>query len=295
MTLNTDPLLAPVPPIPEAEVIAAAKSLGVSGGGSGTAQLLALLYDDEVDVDLVLKRLNAEPTLAARVLKVANSPFYRCAGTVGTVERAVQLLGLSAIRGIAAAGCMDRMPMPALAKALDAEQFARHSLAVGVAAQALSKRASAGVDAEAFMAGLLHDIGIVLLARLRPQAVAAVAQLPMSDPQTGLCAELEFIGAEHTTCAALLAQTWGLPAWLVRALQVHHTPQGEERVTGTDALPALLALADQAACEAGIGLWPLCASPVPAACAESLGLSPEALSEVVAGLPDALRRLAAGA
>lgn len=291
--MNTEAPLAQASPIPVAELIAAAKTLGASGGGTGTAQLLALLYDDAVDVGQVLKRLNAEPTLAARVLKVANSPFYRCAGTVGTVERAVQLLGLSAIRGIAAAGCMDRMPMPALAKALDAEQFARHSLAVGVAAQALSRRVGAGVEAEAFMAGLLHDIGIVLLARLRPQAVAAVAKLPMPDAATGLRAERDFIGAEHTSCAALLAQTWGLPPWLVQALQAHHTPQTEVRVTGHEALPALLALADQAACEAGIGLWPLCASPVPAGCSASLGLSTEAFREVTDGLPDAVRELSA--
>jgi putative nucleotidyltransferase with HDIG domain len=292
LTTLTPPALAP--PITPAEITAAAKALGATGGGTGTAQLLSLLYDEQVEVDQVLKRLNAEPTLAARVLKVANSPFYRRAGTVGTVDRAVQVLGLAAIRGIAAAGCMDRLPMPALARALDAEQFARHSLAVATAAQALSKRAGAGVDGEAFMAGLLHDIGIVLLARLRPQEVALASQIAMPDAAAGLQAELDMIGADHTQCAAQLAKTWGLPGWLVDTLRGHHMPACSGHLSGIDALPALLALADRAAHDAGIGLWPLCAAGFDPAWAACLGLPPEACAEVAAELPALLQQLTAG-
>ena len=290
MTTLTPTALAP--PITSAEITAAAKALGATGGGTGTAELLSLLYDEQVEVEQVLKRLNAEPTLAARVLKVANSPFYRRAGTVGTVDRAVQVLGLAAIRGIAAAGCMDRLPMPALARALDAEQFARHSLAVATAAQALSKRAGAGVDGEAFMAGLLHDIGIVLLARLRPQAVAAAASIAMPDAAAGLQAEQHMIGAEHTACAAQLALTWGLSGWLVETLRAHHTPPvSAVPLTGTEARPALLALADRAAHDAGIGLWPLCAADHDPAWAASVGLPPEACTDVAAELPALVQQL----
>jgi HD-like signal output (HDOD) protein len=189
---------------------------------------------------------------------------------------------------------MDRLPMPTLARALDAEQFARHSLAVATAAQALSKRAGAGVDGEAFMAGLLHDIGIVLLARLRPQAVAAAAQHTVAEPGAALCTESKLIGADHASCAALLAQAWGLPAWLASALQLHHLPPCTGRVTGTDALPALLALGDRAAHDAGIGLWPLCAAPIDPAWAASLGLAAEACAEVAAELPELLQGLSAG-
>lgn len=278
-------------PIMAPEIIAAAKALGAGGGGPGVAQLLTMLFDEQVDVDRLLRRLKAEPALAARVLKVANSAFYKRAGTVGTLERATQVLGLAAIRGIAAAGCMDRLPMPALAGSLCSEQFARHSLAVAAAAQALSQRAGAGVDAEAFTAGLLHDVGIVLLARLRPQAMSALSQQSMPNALAGLRAEHQVLGVEHTTCAALLAQTWGLPDWLVSALQAHHSPRSDGRVVGLDALPALLSLADNAASEAGIGLWPLCAAPLDPGALDALGLERAVCAEVAAGLPQALQRL----
>lgn len=278
-------------PLRRDDIAEAAKALGAAGGGAGSAQLLSLLYDPETDVDQVLRCLNSEPALAARVLKVANSPFYRQSGKVGTVERAVQVLGLSAIRGIAAAGCMDRMAMPNVGKALDPQRFRRHSTAAAAAAQALSQRCGAGVDAEAFMAGLLHDIGLVLLARLRPQSLAAVAAQPAVDAALSLRDEAEQIGASHTACGEILAEVWGLPGWLAKALGAHHTarPTGQR---GLEALPQLLALADHAADQAGFGLWPLCALPPDPACATTLGLGETASREVADELPELLQRLA---
>ena len=274
------------------EIVAAARVMGVSGGGRGTAALLALLYDTDVDVGEVLRCLQSEPGLAALVLKVANAAYYRQTRSVGTMDRAIQVLGLSAIRGIAAAGCMDRMSIPALGRGLDAGRFRSHSLAVATAAQTLSQRAGAGVDAEAFMAGLLHDIGIVLLARLRPQAVANVGELSATDAAALLQAETDLIGANHAACGALLADAWSLPAWLGAALQAHHLPRSGALVSGVDALPALLALGDYAAHQAGYGLWPICATVPDPAWAASIGLDETTCSEVAAGLVDSLQRLA---
>jgi len=80
-----------------------------AGGGAG---LVALFYDDSVDMATVGLRLQAEPSLLAKVLKVANSPYYRSGGRVETFEDAIIVLGLSCVRGVAAVGCMDRFPVP---------------------------------------------------------------------------------------------------------------------------------------------------------------------------------------
>ncbi len=242
--MSTAASAIPARPFGVPEIVEAARVLGASGGGTGAAQLLGLLYDENVDADEVLRHLNAEPALAARILKIANSPFYRSMGTVGTLERAVQVLGLAAVRGIAAAGCMDRLPLPASGRPFDAGQFRRHSLAVALAAQELSRRQRCGVDGEAFMAGLLHDIGLVLLARLRPQVLADAAQADAM--------ELDDAGIDHAECAAILAQTWALPTWMVAALRDHHRPT--PATAGLEALPALLALGDRVAADAGYAL-----------------------------------------
>ncbi len=293
----------PADDISPAEIAAAAKALGATGGGTGTARLLSLLYDSEVDVAEVMRCLSAEPALAARVLKVANSPFYRRAGTVGTVDRAVQVLGLAAIRGIAAAGCMDRISVPALGRLLDAESFRRHSLAVAVAAQALSARARCGVDGEAFMAGLLHDIGIVLLARLRPQVLADALAEPSDavqpdHPRAARPSDGGYVAAHHPAWGTRLVEAWGLPPWLGRSIEVHHAaplvaPDGAP-LSGIDTLPALLALGDGIAAAAGFGLAALCDSAPAPDVAAALGLEASACNEVAAGLPEAMQRLLAG-
>ena len=125
-------------PITPSEIVAIADDLGASGGGAGPARLVALLFDDSVDSAEIVRCLQAEPTLAARVLKVANSAYYRRGGNVGTFEQALVVLGLAGVRGIAAVGCMERIRVPTVGKVLDAQRFRCHSIAVAAAAQSLS-------------------------------------------------------------------------------------------------------------------------------------------------------------
>jgi HD-like signal output (HDOD) protein len=273
------------------ELQAAAKALGMAGG-AGASKLLALLYDPDVAIDRVLACLNAEPALAARVLKVANSPYYRLSGSVGTVERAVQLLGLSAIRGIAAAGCLDRLAPPRLGPSYDPETFRRHSLAVAAAAQQFSRAAGAGVDAEAFMAGLLHDIGVLMLVKLDAAAMgrwAPVSELACADQQA---AEQTHFGCTHEGAALVLVQAWALPAWLAHALAHHHSERPTGPLTDLAALPSLLRLADYAASRAEFAFWPICAQPPQAHTLAALGLSGSDVDDVIAGLPAHMLALA---
>ena len=277
-------------PIAASDIVAVAEELGASGGGAGAAKLLALLYDDGVDAAAIVHCLHGEPALAARLLKVANSAYYRRGGNVGTFEQAIVVLGLSGVRGIAAVGCMDRIAVPTVANLLDARRFRGHSIAVAAAAQSLSRRARAGVDAEAFMAGLIHDIGLVILARLRPEAVATLAGLDL-DETAILEAEIDLLGIDQASASALVAEAWHLPDWLCRALRTHHRSMPGGRVIGTAALPTLLALGGRCAAEAGFRLWaPPCITPDSPSTAD-LGLDDDVCLEVVAGLPEAVVRL----
>lgn len=277
---------------PLLDLKAAARALGASGGGTGAARLLALLCDPAVETEAVRSSLRSEPALSARVLKVANSPFYRQAGQVGTVDRAVQLLGLSAIRGIAAAGCLDRATPPRAGQAFDPKRFRRHSLAVACAAQQLARAAGAGVDSEAFIAGLLHDIGVLLLTKAAPAAMASFAPSADESADGALEAERRHFGADHAASAGVLVEAWGLPVWLHDTLAAHHAPNGSEG-RGVAALPALLHLADVLAVRAGFPLWPATeAMPEPPATLPP-GLTVPDLEAIVEGLPDAVSAIAA--
>lgn len=279
-------------PITPSEIVAVADELGASGGGAGAARLIALLFDDSVDATEIVRCLQAEPALAARVLKVANSAYYRRGGNVGTFEQALIVLGLSGVRGIAAVGCMDRIRVPRVGKMLDAERFRFHSIAVGAAAQSLSQSAGAGVDAEAFMAGLIHDIGLVILARLRPQAVETLSRLDADEPAI-LQAEIDLLGMDHPSASALLAEAWHLPNWLCLALRSHPLPEIGRHLTGTEALPALLAVGDLCSGEAGYRLWAPHSGISIAPWIAALGLHDEVCRELVGRLPELVGRLTA--
>ena len=280
---------------PAGDLMAAARALGASGGGAGAARLLALLYDPEVASERVLACLSSEPALAARVLKVANSPYYRLSGSVGTVDRAVQMLGLTAIRGIAAAGCLDRMAPPAAGTAFDPAAFCRHSLAVGCAAQLLARAAGLAIEGEAFMAGLLHDIGMLLLVKADPAAMASFEPAQSTTIASALAAEREHFGATHEECAGLLVQAWQLPEWLKDAVCQHHivtaAPPGG---AGLALLPGLLALADHCAHTAGFVLWPLCGLAPAATLGAALGLDEATLETVITELAEVVARLLPG-
>jgi HD-like signal output (HDOD) protein len=277
------------------DVTAAARALGATGGGPGTARLLAVLVDPLAELDEVLSSLHAEPALAVRVLKVANSPFYHRAGTVGTLERAVQVLGLDAIRGICAACCMDRLPMPRTPGGWDPQQFRLHSLATAVAAMHLARHRAPARQAEAFIAGLLHDIGLVLLAKLRPQELAAVARQAADaagDAETLPQLERRLIGRSHDECAALLARAWSLPAWLVDAVGHHHAPAGASAADTEPTVAALVRAADAMAQRAGLGLGQSCgvAEDRPGT---GVGASDELIDSLTADLPEHVQALAA--
>lgn len=270
---------------------AAARTLGASGGGPGAARLLQLLYDPDVEIERVLACLNGEPALATRVLKVANSAYYRQAGQVTTLARALQVMGLAAIRGVAAAGCLDRLGGQPLGRAFDPVRFRHHSLMVAVAAQRLCKDAGNGLADEAFMAGLLHDIGILLLAHAAPQAMASF------DPEGADTArEQQHFGSTHEASAALLVQAWSLPAALGAAAAGHHDDMHDPAPAGgAPALAACLRVADHLACLAGHGLWSRCDPAPSAAVLATLGMDAAALPALAAELPAACAALGGSA
>lgn len=272
---------------------AAVRALGASAGGASASRLLGLLYDPDVDLERILHCLRSEPVLAARVLKVANAPYYGRSGQVGSVEHAVQLLGLQAIRGIAAAGALDRITPAKTGSVFDPVRFRRHSAAVASAAQGLSRRARCGVDGEAFIAGLMHDIGVLLLVKADPAAMAAFEPPPAGDQARAREAERRHLGLDHEAAGALIVESWALPGWLKTAVAGHHdeaAPCGE----GIEALPCLLRLADRMAVAAGYGLWPRCEGPLEPALLAGLKLGPEDIQALLETLPEGVEVLTGG-
>jgi HD-like signal output (HDOD) protein len=238
--------------ITEEEIVRAASSLGVIAGGANTAhRILAALCDATLDARQIAEVIQREPALSVRVLKVANSAFYGSSRNVGTLDRALLLLGLDAVRGIAAAACLDRSVARRSQQApIDPRALALHSVASAFAAEGLARRCGRAAATEAFMAALLHDFGVPIQERVDSAGVMRLLEAVARDPEAQVAVlEAELVQVGHARCAEVVFENWRLPQPIVLAAKYHDDPsQAPDPVRE---LTTLVHLGVQLALEAG--------------------------------------------
>jgi len=239
-------------PITEEDIVRAASSLGVIAGGSNTAhRILATLCDASLDARQIAEVIQREPALAARVLKVANSAFYGSSRNVGTLDRALMLLGLDSVRGIAAAACLDRSVARRSQQApIDPRALALHSVASAFAAESLTKQCGRAIPTEAFMAALLHDFGVPVQERVDSAGVKKLLDAIAKDPEAQIATlEAELVQVTHGRCAEVVFENWRLPQSIVVAAKHHDDPSRAPDASRD--LTTLVHLGVQLALEAG--------------------------------------------
>lgn len=188
-----------VAPPSEREIVAAARALG--GLARDNAALWRELSDPQVEAPRVARVLHADPGIAARVVKVANSAFYGRGRQVSSIDRAIVVLGLDAVRGIAAAAGLDRVVPRGVAGAA----FAAHCAEIAALARALARNATDVASADAFLAGLLHDFGRLVAWRLAATGHARAA----GDDRL------------HAHWGATVLKAWQLPQGIVDTVALH--------------------------------------------------------------------------
>jgi HD-like signal output (HDOD) protein/ActR/RegA family two-component response regulator len=199
--------------------------------------LQGIVNDERMTVADVAALVRADSALAARVLQIVNSAFFRLARRITNIEQAVSHLGFQAIRNLAmSVDVFSRWPKRT-AVALDLESLQRHVHAVASAAKSLAGKSAIADDT--MLAGLLHDIGYWVLVQECPGNLSQAIDLAVARGIPLHAAESEVIGASHAEIGAYLLGIWGLPFPVVEAVAHHHQPA---RVTQTefDVLSALV-------------------------------------------------------
>lgn len=206
--------------ISNADIVRAASALGVLGGGAQTAhRILAALCDPGLGSREVADMILREPGLAARVLKVANSAYYGRSRDIATLDQALLILGLDAVRGITAAACLDRsIARRSQFGAIDPRALVNHCVASGFATEQLARISGRSSSAEAFMAALLHDFGVPVQERLDPDGVAALIKALRDQPDADVEAlESSLVKVSHSRCAEVIFDSWQLPQSILLA------------------------------------------------------------------------------
>lgn len=195
--------------------------------------------DPNLDVDGLAQKIGHDQGLSTRVLRIANSSFYGLPRQVSSIHDAVVVMGFSNIRSLAlAAGFVHTFPQHGEGM-FDRKQFWRHSIQVAAAARALAKQAKLNAET-AFTAGLLHDIGQMVLDACLHDIFDGMLQRLASEGGDLPALERKMLGFDHAMAGAEMAKLWNFPEAIRQAILSHHNAVDQN----AGALPALIHLAN---------------------------------------------------
>jgi|GEM_PF-309119 len=207
---------------------------GVPSRQASLAEFLRLLNDNSVPLDQITANLRKDPGLSARLLKVANSPYFGHSGSVESLDDAIGLLGMDMIVSMAASHKLFAVTPPPLTSNLHLDALWEHCVYVSTLVRYIGNklRVPQSVLREAGTAALLHDIGKLVLAYAVPAGFAAAYTRAKADHMPGWQAEYYIFGNHHAEIGGCLLKLWGLPSAVVEAVSMHHTPHNstEDRV-----------------------------------------------------------------
>ena len=209
-----------------------------------TLKIIRLVEDPDSTAHDLNKVITNDPALGARILKVVNSAFYGLPGQIGSINRAIVLLGLNAVKNIAIAASLAKLFRGGqIHPSFNARDLWTHSIAVATGTRLLSKEIGLGLPDEAFLAGLIHDLGVMVeMQARRPQFVEMIEKLDQEPGTTLRAAETAVIGANHEQFGAALCKAWKFPASFAYVTGFHHRPM--ELAQGHRTLTSLVHVAD---------------------------------------------------
>jgi HD-like signal output (HDOD) protein len=222
-----------------------------------TLKIVELVEDPRSTAQDLHKIIANDPALCSRILKVVNSSFYGLPGQIGSINRAIVMLGLNAVKNIAIAASLAKLFRGGdLAPSFSAKLLWTHSVVTAATAKMLADRMGLACADEAFLSGLMHDIGIMVEMQSDRTKLIEVVQKAGADdagiPSTDML-ELEEAryGANHQQFGAGLCQKWKFPATFALVTGHHHNPSALPAESRT--LPALIYIADRIAAEVSGG------------------------------------------
>jgi HD-like signal output (HDOD) protein len=188
-------------------------------------RIMQLASDESASTSDLLAAIEGDPVLAAKILRRVNSAFYGLRYKVSDLQSALSLLGFREIRNLALTVYLARnFTQGGTYRGFSREALWHHCVAVGQGARLIAKSTRRAVADEAYLAGLLHDLGLILLDRFLPQYLRQVVDRVEQGVPT--CqAERELFPFDHTLLGAYVAVQWNFPSHIVAAIRYHHEPR----------------------------------------------------------------------
>ncbi len=190
-------------------------------------ELLSSIDQEDVDISVLAKKVSHDQALTAKTLRLANSSLYGLQVKVTTIAQAITYLGFLTTRNLitaaAVTGCFAKGQCPGF----DDKAFWRHSIATAACCRVIARRVKFNQDV-AFTAGLLHDIGRLVLVSIFPAQYGQVLALQREQDIEALEAEQAVMGVDHVAAGIALSEHWNFSHTMKMAIGFHHDPEAPD-------------------------------------------------------------------
>lgn len=196
------------------------------------------------------KVIETDQAIVTRILKIANSPYYGLSGKVSSVQYAASVLGSKTLMEILNLACSSEILGGTLeGYDLNTGDLWVHSLAVASGSQIIARRVKPDLEQDAFAAGLIHDVGKIILDPYILERKSAFQAFVDEGNQSFLKAEKQILGFDHAELASEACKKWKIPTQIATAIRYHHDPSEAK----DDILSYIVHTADAVAIMSGIG------------------------------------------
>ncbi len=196
-------------------------------------ELLMTMEQHDVDTHALAARISLDQALTAKALRLANSSFYGLQSKVTSISQAIAVLGFHSIRTLVTACSITASLPPRAVPGFDFEAFWRHAIAGAVCARVLARLIGVNPDT-AFTAGLLHDLGVLVLASQFPADYVRVVAWQSEHDCVAAEAERQIFGTDHAAVGAALAEHWKFPQQIGAAVAAHHLTVADDGFAPSD-------------------------------------------------------------
>lgn len=209
------------------------------------SRVISMLDSQESEPEEIADLLLSDPVLAARVIRLVNSPLYRPSSEITSVKRALLFLGFRSVRDLILTSYFTNA-FREKEQAFDARAFWLHSFSVGAVSRRLATLAGYPDTERAYLVGIVHDIGKMFLGHYLREEYGRMLTDIAGTGQGTWQAEQQYLGTSHSEIGLCLAQRWNFPPAYCDIISHHHTP---ESAIEDQLLTAIICLADHVCME----------------------------------------------
>jgi HD-like signal output (HDOD) protein len=188
-------------------------------------QVLKLIASPISSMKQIALVITKDQAIAARVIKLTNSAFYGLRNRIGSIQQAIVILGLNTVKNLVL-GCaiVNTFSENARITIFDRELFWMHAFSTALGSKHIAKYLNMGNEEDYFLAGLLHDIGILAIDQFLHDAFMEVLNTSLQKNTGYIQTEQIVLGVHHGDIGAFLGLKWGIPVFLTDTMKLHHSP-----------------------------------------------------------------------